>query len=185
MASWVEFANTALQQIGEEVITSLTDDSDRARAVNRIYQSELRTELRLHPWNCARKRVQLATLTTAPTFGPAYQFQLPSDFVRLLPDAEVTDWQIEGRKLLSDDGGPLDVVYIYEITDPNELDPLLVEAYVARLAMKLCERLTMSSGKRELAVRDYTEAVKQARKVNAFESISATPPEDPWVTARL
>jgi hypothetical protein len=185
MTSAVEIVNDALQKIGEEAITSLSDNSDRARAANRIFTKELRAELRAHPWNCAVKRVQLAALSDAPLFGFAYQYQLPSDCVRILPDALVTDWQVEGRKLLTDDGGPLDVRYVYEITDPNEMDPLFVDALSSRLALRLCERLTQSSTKRELAEKDYRRALQEARRVNAFEKIAQSPPTDPWIIARL
>ncbi len=185
MTSAVEIVNDALQKIGEEAITSLSDDSDRARAANRIFTKELRAELRAHPWNCAIKRTQLAALEDAPLFGLAYQYQLPSDCVRILPSTQVVDWQIEGRKLLTDDGGPLDLRYVYEITDPNEMDPLFVDALSSRLAARLCERLTGSNTKRELAEQDYRRTLAEARKANAFEKVAQSPPTDPWIIARL
>ena len=185
MTSTVEIVNDALQKIGEEAITSLSDNSDRARAANRIFTKELRAELRAHPWNCAVKRTQLAALEDAPTFGPAYQYQLPADCVRILPDTQVVDWQVEGRKLLTDDSGPLDLRYVYEITDPNEMDPLFVDALSSRLAMRLCERLTNSNTKREMAERDYKRSLQEARRINAFENVAQSPPLDPWIIARL
>jgi len=185
MASWVELANIALQKVGEEAITSLTQDADRARAVNRIYRQELLSELRTHPWNCARARAQLAADATEPAFGLAYRYPLPADFVRLLPTSTVTDWQVEGRYILTDDTAPLEVIYIAEITDPNQMDALLVDAYTSRLAMRICERLTQSSSKREMMERDYNAAVALARKVNAFENVARERQEDSWFDARL
>lgn len=183
MTSKVEVANLALGKIGAGTITSFSDNSDEARAVNRFYTPTLRAELRAHPWSCARKRDQLAALSDAPVFGFSYQYQLPSDCVRILPDADVTDWQVEGRRILTNDSGPLDLTYIGEISDPNDMDALLVEAFACRLAMTLAERLTQSNTKRELAKQEYKETVAEARRINAFERVAIEPPEDPWITA--
>jgi hypothetical protein len=185
MTSTVEIANNALQKLGAEAISSLSDNSDRARAISRIYAQELRAELRAHPWNCAIKRVQLAALEDAPAFGPAYQYQLPSDCVRILTSVLVTDWQIEGRKLLTDDPGPLDLRYVYELTDPNEMDPLLIDAFSSRLAWKVATRVVDSNTMTAAARQMYMDTLGAARKANAFENISAEPPEDSWLTARL
>lgn len=183
MTSKVEIANLALGKIGAGTITSFSDNSDEARVVSRFYAPTMRAELRSHPWSCARKRVRLAALSDAPVFGFSHQYQLPSDCVRILPDATVTDWQVEGRRILTDDGGPLDLVYIAEISDPNDMDVLLVEAFACRLAMALAERLTQSNTKRELARQEYKETVAEARRINAFERVAIDPPEAPWLSA--
>lgn len=185
MTSKVEIANLALQRIGEEAITSLSDDSDRARAINRIYDSELRAELRSHPWNCALKQASLAALEDEPLFDYDQMFQLPSDCLRILPDSEATDWKVVGRKLYTNDSGPIELWYIYEITDPNEMDALLVEAFASRLAWKVSPRLTNSRTTTDEAKQSYFDAIREARKVNAFEKIADERPEDDWIVARL
>jgi hypothetical protein len=189
MASKVEIANRALQQLGAKRIVSLTEDSKNARAVNSAYESIKLSELRKHPWNFAIKRAQLAASVTAPLFTKSTSFPLPSDFVRLLsPDPEVNyndiDWQIEGRNIITNEDAPLEIRYIYDVTDPNEMDPLFREAFSMRLAEVLAEEITQSNAKKADARIAYEEAIAEARKANAFERSAQEPPEDTWITAR-
>lgn len=188
MASEVDIANRALQKLGAERIVSLSQDSENARACNLLYDSIRDAELRAHPWNFAIKRAQLAADVTAPAFGPAAAYTLPSDCLRVLPTDEnwnTHDWKIEGRKILTDDGAPLDVRYICRVTDPNQYDALFIEALACAIAQELCEQLTQSNTKAQMVRSDYTTAIRTARKLNAFENISAEPQTDEWITVRL
>lgn len=189
MASKAEIANRALQKLGAKRIVSLTEDSRNARAVNAAFETLKEAELREHPWNFSIQRVQLAAETTAPVFGKARYFQLPSDFLRLLaPDPEQNynshDWQIEGRLIATNDSAPLNVRYVKNVTDPNTMDVLFREALASRIAYELCEEITQSNTKKEAAMKDYDSAIAKAKKTNAIERVAAQPPEDTWVTIR-
>jgi hypothetical protein len=189
MASKVEIANRALQLLGAKSITSLTENSRNAQAMNRAYESVKLAELRKHPWNFAIKRAQLAANATAPLFTKANSFPLPADWVRLLPtDPEDNmndlDWQIEGRNILTNDDAPLNIRYIYDVTDPNEMDPLFRETFAAKLADATCEEITQSNAKKAEAREVYKDVMAEARKANAIENVAAEPPEDPWISCR-
>lgn len=190
MASEVDIANRALQKLGAERIVSLTQDSENARACNLAYSIVRDAELRNHPWNFAIKRAQLAVDATAPAFGPANSYTLPSDCLRLLPpdvsdNFNTHDWQIEGRKILTDDAAPLQIRYVCRVTDTAQYDSLFIEALSCALAQELCEQLTQSNSKAQIIRSDYLGAIRAARKQNAFENISAEPPTDTWITCRL
>lgn len=189
MASAVEICNRALQKLGAKRITSLTQDSSNARACNVAYESVLKSELRAHTWNFAIKRAEIAADATSPTWGKAKSFQLPSDFLFLAHDypednLNSKDWQIEGRKILTDDAAPIYIRYIYLVTDPNEMDSLFIEAFATQLALQLCEEITQSNSKKDAIFTEYKDIIKTARKANAIEQISAEPPEDTWITVR-
>ncbi|MCA9339377.1 MAG: hypothetical protein KDA17_00525 [Candidatus Saccharibacteria bacterium] len=189
MASNVEIANRALQRLGAKIITSLTEDSVNARAVNTAFEPVKRAELRKHPWSFAIKRAQLAASATAPLFTRTNSFPLPADCLRVLsPDPEVNyndlDWQIEGRNIITNDDAPLDVRYIYDVTDPNEMDVLFREALAARLAVELAEQLTQSNAKKADAAAMYDNSIAEAKRANAIERVAQRPPEDTWVTIR-
>ncbi len=189
MASKVEIANRALQLIGAKRIVSLTEDSRNARAANAAYEPVKRAELRKHPWCFATKRKQLPASATEPIFTRANSFPLPSDFIRLLPpDPETNfndmDWIIEGRNIITNDGAPLDVRYIYDVTDPNEMDVLFREALAAKLAEQLCEEITQSNAKLAAANAAYKDVIAEAKRSNAIEKVAEKPPEDEWVTCR-
>lgn len=189
MASKVEIANRALQQLGAKRIVSLTDDSTNARAVNAAYEPVKLAELRKHPWNFAIKRAQLAASSTDPLFTKSTSFPLPSDFIRLLsPDPEVNyndiDWQVEGQYIVTNDDAPLNIRYIYDVTDPNQMDATFREAFAMKLAEALAEELTQSNAKKADAREAYKEAIADAKRMNAMESVAQDPPEDSWITSR-
>jgi hypothetical protein len=190
MASDTEIANRALQKLGAKRITSLTQDHKNARSMNVAFIPVREAILRAHPWAFAIKRAQLAASATAPDFGPAQAFPLPSDFLRLLhPDLETNynnlDWKIEGREILTEDSAPLDIRYIYRVEDPNTMDPIFRELFSSTLALELCEEITQSNTKKDFLKRELKDILSEARRTNAIEKIrSDEPPEDTWLTVR-
>ena len=190
MASAVDICNIALTKLGAERIASLGENNESARACNLMYQFTRDAELRSHPWNFAIKRAQLAEDANPPSFGYAASFTLPSDFLRLLPpdpayNFNTHDWQIEGRKILTNETSLLDIRYVARITDTEQFDSLFVHALGARLAVEICEQLTQSNTKAQIMRDDYKEAIRTARKLNAFENIPAESYSDTWITARI
>lgn len=189
MASDVSICNRGLQKLGAGRIVSLTENSTNARECAACYEELRDAELRAHTWGFAIKRVQLAADTSAPVFGPANSFTLPADFLRLLPvDPEdltnSEDWRIEGRKLLTNDSAPLNLRYIYQCEDANEMDALFRESLASRIAYELCEKITQSNQKKQAAANDYKRAINEAKRVNAIEKEAEESPEDTWVSVR-
>lgn len=189
MSSVVGICNRALQKLGARRITALSEDSPNARACNVAYEPVRDAELRAHPWSFSIQRFQLAADSTSPAFGKSYAFPLPTDYLRLIePDPDYVtntlDWQIEGRSILTNDSGPLEIRCVTKVTDPNLMDALYLEALACKLALELCEELTQSNTKKAELKDDYKNAIAAARKANAFERTSQIPPEDTWVTVR-
>jgi len=189
MASDVGIANRGLQHLGASTIVNLTDDSVTARAMNLAFEPVKLAELRKHPWSFAIKRASLAASATAPLFTRTKSFPLPTDYVRILaPDPEVNyndlDWQIEGRNIITNDSAPLKLRYVYNVTDPNEMDVLFREGLSLRLAIEVCEQLTQSNTKKEALFAMYKDLIAEAKRTNAIERVASRPPEDIWVTAR-
>lgn len=185
MTDDVGICNLAMQRLGARAITALDQDIVEARECNRVFEHARDSELRDHPWSFARVRVELAALSTDPIFGYAKQYQLPADYLRMLTETDQLDWQIEGRSILTDDGSPIQLVYLKRVTDPNEFDALYTDLLVSRIAMDTAEKITQSNSKIQIAAERYTDVKKIAKKVNAFERPSQQPPTDPWILARL
>lgn len=184
MASPESICNRALQHLGASRIVSLTQDTPNARECNALYEEVRDRELRRNNWSFAIKRASLPALAAAPPFGFARKFQLPSDCLKPIRENNV-DWTVEGRELLTDDGAPLNIRYVQQVTDPNTMDVLFREALAAAIAFDLCERLTQSNTKKEAAGRIYTATVAEARRVNAIEKPSEALAVDAWEMARL
>ena len=102
MASEVQICNLALAKVGDEQITSLTENSKAARLCNLVYEPMRDTTLRSHPWNFAIQRVELAASTETPSYEYNAQFALPSDFLRLLGTnmLDAAKFTVEGNLLL-------------------------------------------------------------------------------------
>lgn len=184
--SVIDCCNSALQRVGAASILSLSDNSPEARACSVAYDSNRRDELRKHRWNFAIKRVVLTPDATAPAFDFKYQFTLPSDCLRVLrPNTPDLDWQIEGRKILTNDSNTLYLRYIADIEDCAQWDASFYNVVAGALAIDICEKLTQSNQKKQLCAQLYADDVKMAKRVDAFESGPEEAPDDDWWMARL
>lgn len=199
MASQVEIANRALTKVGESRILSLTDDVEAARVVSSLWDIVRDAELRVRNWNFSLTRASLPALIAAPDWGFAHQYQLPSDCLRVIqvdeyyPGPSMSDYrtsseaqyQIEGGKILTDIDAPLKIRYVARIEDTGSWDAAFVEAFSCRLAAEICERLTQSNTKRELAEAQYAAAIRMAVRADAIENPPEPLPDDAWVLCRL
>lgn len=198
MSSEVEICKLALTMLGEETITALTDETNRGRAMNLTYAPTRDSELYKRRWRFSIKRASLPALAAAPLHGYDVQFQLPVDFLRLIdgghiaPQASLADYRtgssalysIEGDKILTNLGAPLEIRYIARITDTALFHPGFVDVLAARLAWRNCERLTQSDSKRQLAENEYKIAIRESVRAQALEVPPDDPVDDTWVLAR-
>jgi hypothetical protein len=189
LASVVGIWNRALQKLGAERVASITENSVNARACQAAYEAVRDALLEDYEWSCATTRVQLAASTDEPEFGKARSFPLPSDFIRLAhpyPEDNTNDrdWVVEGQSIYTNESAPLDVRYIYRLTNANEMTSLFRETLSTFLAFELCEELTQSNTKKDILEKDCEKMIRRARSSNAIQKIAATMPEDPWLTAR-
>ena len=192
MASTVQICNQALSKVGAARIIDLLDDTKNARILNAIFEVKRDAELAAHPWTFAIKRAKIPALSTAPAFGWLYSYPLPSDFLRLIEVGNETNlydtdsgarFQVEGNAILCDEASPLQIRYVYRVTNTGLFSALFVEALACRLAAEIAEELTQNSGKRDMAWAEYKEAIKQARRVNAIEQPPNKQPDLSWVRA--
>jgi hypothetical protein len=148
MASVIEICNKALSLLGQKPIVSLEDDSNEAFAC-RLHWPLLRDEvLEGHRWNCVTTRASLARLSSAPAFGYTYQFQLPSDCLYITRTEPECLFEIEGRKLLTDET-EVDIVYTKSEEDSTKYSPQLAAAFSFLLASELAPGMTSSNSEAE------------------------------------
>lgn len=200
MASDADIANWALTKLGSSTkIAALTDNSVEAVAINGVYHRIRRAELRKRHWSFAIKRGSLPALSSAPTWGFDYAYQLPTDYLRMMQVGEyivvpslsdytsqdASPYAIEGQTICTDFTAPLSIRYVGDITDSSLFDDLFVEAFAAKIAYECCEQITQSTGKRQVCSQDYAAAINQAARVGAIEKPPAPILDDSWVIARL
>tara|TARA_E500000331_G_scaffold87389_1_gene82970 strand:+ start:411 stop:992 length:582 start_codon:yes stop_codon:yes gene_type:complete len=175
MASVVQMCNSALNQLGAASITALTDNSKNARLCNERFNTVRDAVFRSHPWNSLIKRLQLAQDATTPAYGFSYQFTLPSDCVRVLGiNAYNSDHKVEGRKILCNEAS-IKVIYVSQVTDPNEMDVLLRETISAGLAADLAYAITANLQVSKLMQEKYQYKLSEARHTDASEGYNVDP----------
>jgi len=176
MATEVSICSNALRKLGDDPITSLTDDTERARLCNSFYESSRDSCLRSHPWNFAITRATLAQLSTTPAYGFSYQYALPTDpyCLRVL-EMEYQDYifKIEnlaeqGRVLLTDEG-EAKIIYIARVTDPSLFDSMFVDVLTAKLAVDLAYPITNSTTLQAQMQKLFERKLSEARSLDSTE----------------
>lgn len=125
-------------------------------------------------------------LTVAPNFDYAYRVALPSDCLRVLRvnDLDHTyDWRVEGRYLVVHDY-PVEVKYIYDVTDYTTMDIAFYEALSTYLAHDLCYKISQSSTLKQQLWQDWLRLAAQARFIDATEDAPEKLEARDWVDSR-
>jgi hypothetical protein len=172
--STIAIYNRALDMLGVEPLASLADSGKAARLCARNFEPVRNAVLRSYPWSSALRRESLKPHDEPPAWGFARQFMLPEDCLRLLAiDGEnniPARYRIEGRRVLTDMGAPLNVQYIARMDDAAQLDPMLCDAIATRLAADLSYSLTASATLGQALMEIYQAKLAEARMTDAEES---------------
>ena len=176
MATEVSICANALRRLGDDPITSLTDDTERARLCNAFYSDARDAVLRSHPWNFAITRATLAQLSDTPAYGFNYQYALPTDpFCLRVLEMEYKDYifKVEnvathGRVLLTDEG-TAKILYIASITDTTLFDAMFVDTLTAKLAVDLAYPVTNSMQVQTNMQKLYQLKLSEARSIDGQE----------------
>jgi hypothetical protein len=198
-ASNVAIANLALTKLGDLRILNLTDNTKPAREVNAVFDMTRDYLQRRFSWRFCIKRANLAADTTVPLWDWAYQYQIPTDCMRILqvgqwyPSPDLSDlistggqeYVLEGKYILSNQAGPLKLRYLSRVTDPVQFDAAFDMAFSAYLAYILAEPLTASAEQKQMAYNDYRNSIKDAVIANAIENPPESLADQTWILARL
>jgi hypothetical protein len=146
----IQICNLALARLGDSRITALTDATAQAQYCSLFYSQtleELQTEF---DWQFCRKLASLTADVTAPAFGYARRFAVPSDFLRLIrlngidEDENFSKWEIVDGFIHTDLAAPAQIEYIASVTDAAKFPAVFVEILSAKLATNLAMPLTGS-----------------------------------------
>lgn len=184
-----DIVNRALLKLGQETVIDLTEDNERARAANALYNSVRDTLLSTYRWNFATKRAILEACELTPAFGFKYQYDLPSDFLRLIslpdaPDNARDNYAIEQQHILTDYESPLKIIYTARVTRANLFPPYFIEAFSCRLAYELCDRLKQDVSRKNVLMQEYEMAIREAKKSNAIQLANISLPTSDYINVR-
>lgn len=187
MTERVDICNQALTWLGEEPIASIDDNLNRAEVLKINYQNARDATLEAHDWSFAIKRFIPAKLATAPEFGPANAFSVPSDIVRVVTcdvtpignpsiqapigSNEQADWVMEHGAILTNE----DQIYcrgIARITEEGRFSPLFTQALAAKLAVYVAINLTASQEIQANMLNLYAAFIHEAKTRDGLQGRS-------------
>ena len=187
--SKTEIVNKALTLVGANPIVNLTDDTQNARVVNRVYEISLKSILSETCWNFATKRALLAqsadTLAWYDT-GEVYVYVRPNNVIRIFgTNSPGATWREELNYIISDTSG-LGVRYVYYNDVASSYPASFTEAFIDKLASDIAFMILNSKTVAEGFLEKYDQV--SLTKAMAENSQIGTPmyqDDSAWIDAKL
>ena len=194
MNSSTSICNMALGYLGQNPITSLNQDNERARWLKLFYEPVRDEVLRTHNWAFAAAEKPLVRIEAADIPGK-YSYKYPADalFIRRVTGpqslgqamsfTERYDEHLQMRVLITAIPGAI-AHYTRRITDETQFDPAFSKAFALALASDAALALT---GDVSLAARlqqQYTLYLEEARRCNMEEMWAVQPQTDTFSEVR-
>lgn len=185
MSSKTEIANRALSLLGIPRVSNIATAGNKpANVINGMWDIERRSLIAAYPWNFAAEMASLAKLSAAPAHTWDNQYQLPSDYLMLTKVENDPRYEIMQKKILTDEGSPLKIWYVKDITETGDFDPLFAKAFAVHLAHEACEELTQSNSKKADLAQHLQAVLTTAWQVDAIQEPAIRMNEDSWIDAR-
>jgi len=179
MISDVEICNKALIKIGQNTITSLTENNTTARTCNIIYSDSRDAVLRDHTWSFARKIISLNVLANEEVINWDYLYVYPPTCLFIIKIFNETDLDtnnykellspITDTKVIASNLEEAYIEYIMKILNPNLFDSLFINALVHKLASELSMRITGNQTLSNNLLQTYSIVLSEAKKKDAQE----------------
>lgn len=193
MPSETGVMNQALIEVGASTITSRTDGSVSANAVDEIYDDIRDDLLRSHNWNFATKRAKLARVSTAPAFEFDHAYALPSDWLKTVSvhnnDAGhgtmLYKMELIGvQRCIVTSAEDVYLRYVSKVTDPNLMVVDFRTALKFALAVPLSIKLASSNTLREQMKQEAKMSLASARSSDAMGAFPERRPRGSWASSR-
>lgn len=166
--SETSICNMALSRIGSKRINNIDDSSVEAVHCRTQYDISRNNLLRAHPWRFSLARAVLSQDATDPAFGWEYAYALPNGCLRVLSIDGDPAFEVEGRKLMTDQDSA-QIVYVKEITDPTQFDSMFVNLLALEIAVQLVMPMSQDKQLRTMLVNERDQAMARAMMVNLTE----------------
>lgn len=182
--SEIDIINRALAKIGDQRIASRSENNNRARIMDSLYESVRDELLRECPWNFAVQRDTLAADPVAPIYEWATAFDVPADLLYMVATEGLSAYRLEGNQILSNADNSLKIKYIRRVTDPTEFDTAFSELFAIKLAYEAAPNIAADPVLERRLLTDLEFKLVRAKKVNGQENDAQTWAIDDWELAR-
>jgi len=179
--------NAALRLIGaSQTNMQASTSSPISTMASSVFTDVLRTVLATHPWTFAMRYVELAKLSTAPLFGYACAYQIPTDCVRFFDartipcsgsaetpciDTPEVEYERVGSAIYTD-AMPCYARYASADCEALAHEPF-IEALTARLAIEIAPSVSSGGVSPEKLEQRYIYALEEAK---CFDRDTQHPP---------
>ena len=194
MSSPVKIANQALVRLGVKKIVTFTDNKKAADVMSTNYDNARDTLLKLYPFKFAKKRQILAPLSTTPKWGYEYEYELPSDYVRLLDvdghyvDSDMSglpnDYRLEGHNILTNQTSSINILYICNSSPEAFFDPDFVKVFYLQLALDGFTSLAGRGTSRSKIEGEFLAAIAVAQRNGSLEELNQHAYSPEWENTR-
>ncbi len=198
----LDVCNRALSRIGAARIAGLNEGSASGRAMSACFPSVPDSVLATWAWAFAiRREVLYYAEPRCVETEAVWAYELPGDclaiapeFVGGAPEGRKTGWwpaggtatggRMEGGLFVTDQGPPLNLRYVAQVTDASEWDPAFSEVLAWRLAIEVQPELSPVFAESRLQT-GLTKALRAARRSGAIETAGGTLEDSVWLVSRL
>ena len=181
--------NKALTLVGAAPITNITDDTNNARVVSRVYDMTRQSLLTECCWNfaCTRCTLSLSAATMPWEYiDENYVYVKPSHILRIFDVSDTNAvWREEGDYIVSDTQG-LGIKGTYDLDDPAKYSAAFVEALIDKLCADICYMILNSASKAEGFIKKFEDlSLPKALAENAQTGTQQVPKDDEWLGAKF
>lgn len=187
--SKTEICNKALTLVGANPIVSLTDDTQNARILNRVYELSLKSILSEAPWVFALKRTLLATSADSLEWyddDDNYVYVKPNDLIRAFrANDRDAIWKQFGEYIFSDTAD-LGLEYTYYLDQPTKYSTSFVEAFIDKLCSDIAFMVLNSKTVAETYLEKYEKVtLSKALAENAQIGTPIEMKDDYWEKSKI
>jgi hypothetical protein len=182
MASDIDIASNALQLIGDLPISSFDDPGAGAAVAKALYADTLLAMLTRTYWTFTLKKQTLNRLSSTPLNEFQYEFQLPTDTIKVLKVYPRSNYKIYGDRIYSNTQA-LDIDYAFK-PETSQLPPHFVLAFTYKLASDFALAVTDSENKNAIFEEKFRLAMAEAYAADAQGNPQTPIVDQPFTDAR-
>lgn len=196
MATKLNLYNAALVEIGERILSSLTESREPRRVLDQVWDAGFVDEiLSLGQWNFAARTVQVDYDTgITPPFGYNRGFSKPTDCIRTMGLSEDEYFAIPLNEYADETGywyAEPDTIYVKYVSNDESFGgnlaswPANFRRFAeVQLASRINTRLTQNEEKTNGLIRLGKKLLTEAKSTDAMDEPTNFPPRGGWATAR-
>ena len=169
---------------GHDTINTLNKAGYPQRVANNLYDDAKQTELASSNWTFARKKAQLAKLTTGPIDEFESAYQLPADLLKLLKVSPGGKYKLYGDQLFTNQSGEIFITYTANVPE-SAFTPAFTKMFQYALAYDYGIPIREGFSVSQLQEQRYITARRRATQIDSSQEPQDRIRSNPFIAARF